>query len=66
MLNAILDHVLQLLPDEPAQSKRLDDIADADAGSLDADAQQTAIPGSGIRANAGAPAKGASKIRAAS
>jgi hypothetical protein len=66
MLNAILDHVLQLLPDEPAQSKRLDDIVDADASASDADAQETVIPGSGIRANSGAPAKGASKMRAAS
>jgi hypothetical protein len=31
VLNAILDHMLQLLPDEPADSKRLDDIVDADA-----------------------------------
>lgn len=31
LLNTILDHVLQLLPADPAAFKRLDDIADAEA-----------------------------------
>lgn len=43
VLNAILDHMLQLLPDEPADSKRLDDIVDADAGTANADLQDAVI-----------------------
>jgi hypothetical protein len=43
VLNAILDHMLQLLPDEPADSKRLDDIVDAEAGAPHADLQDSAI-----------------------
>jgi hypothetical protein len=56
VLNAILDHMLDLLPDEPAESKRLDDIADTDAGAADAELPGSMIPGSGVQ----------SKLRAAS
>lgn len=58
MLNTILDRMLQLLPDEPADSKRLDDIRD-DLVDVDASAavgEASVIPGSGVRA----------KLRAAS
>jgi hypothetical protein len=54
VLNAILDHMLQMLPDEPAESKRLDDIDDADAAKVEL--QDAMIPGSGVQ----------SKLRAAS
>jgi len=50
VLNSILDHMLQLLPDEPADSKRLDDIIDADAGAPNAELQESVIPGCGIQA----------------
>jgi hypothetical protein len=59
VLHAILDHMLQLLPDEPADSKRLDDIIDADA-STPSGARESAVPTSGLRAKSGA------KLRAAS
>jgi hypothetical protein len=54
--------MLQLLPDEPAESKRLDDIADADAGASNAELQESTIPGSGVHSNAGLQPK----LRAAS
>lgn len=60
VLHAILDHMLQLLPDEPADSKRLDDIVDADASKASAGREESVIPGSGIQA------KAAAKMRAAS
>ena len=56
VLHAILDHMLQLLPDEPADSKRLDDIIDADASARSAELQESQVPGSGVQ----------SKLRAAS
>jgi hypothetical protein len=45
MLNAILDRMLQLLPDEPADSKRLDDIQD-DLVEVDASAPSPEASGS--------------------
>jgi hypothetical protein len=56
VLNAILDHMLQLLPDEPADSKRLDDIVDADGGATNPELQESVVPRSGVQ----------SKLRAAS
>lgn len=56
VLNAILDHMLDLLPDEPADSKRLDDIDDADANAANAELQASMLPGSAVQ----------SKLRAAS
>jgi hypothetical protein len=56
VLNTILDHMLQLLPDEPADSKRLDDIVDADAGAANPEFRESAVPSSGVQ----------SKLKAAS
>jgi hypothetical protein len=61
VLHAILDHMLQLLPEEPANSKRLDDIVDADASAPSAALPESGVPGSGVQAKGGA-----SKMRAAS
>ena len=65
VLHAILDHMLQMLPDEPADSKRLDDIIDADASGPRAPLPESTPAGaarrpSRIRQKAGA------KLRAAS
>jgi hypothetical protein len=49
VLNAILDHMLQLLPDEPADSKRLDDIVDADAGAANTEFGESVVPRSGVQ-----------------
>jgi len=51
MLNTILDHMLQLLPDEPADSKRLDDIQDdlVDADASASIGEASVIPGSGVQ-----------------
>lgn len=49
VLNAILDHMLQLLPDEPADSKRLDDIVDADASVPNAELREAGLARSGVR-----------------
>jgi hypothetical protein len=59
VLNAILDHMLQLLPDEPADSKRLDDIVDADAANAE-------LQGSGMGAAGARPRGVGSRIPAAS
>jgi hypothetical protein len=59
VLNAILDHMLQLLPDEPADSKRLDDIVDADAANAE-------FQGSGMAGAGAQPRSVASRMRAAS
>jgi hypothetical protein len=48
VLNAILDHILQLLPDEPADSKRLDDIVDADASVPNAEPRESMLDRSGV------------------
>ncbi len=48
VLNAILDHMLQLLPDEPADSKRLDDIVDADASLPNAELRESVLARSGV------------------
>lgn len=65
VLHAILDHMLEMLPDEPADSKRLDDIIDADASGPSGPLQESTPAGatrrpSRIRHKAGA------KMRAAS
>jgi len=49
VLNAILDHMLGLLPDEPADSKRLDDIVDGDASAADPALRESRSPGSGVQ-----------------
>jgi hypothetical protein len=49
VLNSILDHMLQLLPDEPADSKRLDDIVDADASAPNTDLRESAVARAGIQ-----------------
>ncbi len=55
VLNAILDHMLQLLPDEPADSKRLDDIVDADASAPNTELQESMIGRSGAQSKLHAP-----------
>ncbi|HTV24817.1 MAG TPA: hypothetical protein VMG12_39260 [Polyangiaceae bacterium] len=52
VLHAILDHMLQMLPDEPADSKRLDDIIDADANTA-----QPPLPDSMVAGSAGTDAQ---------
>ena len=59
--NRILDRMLELLPDEPADSKRFDDIVDTElepespkaespkAESPRAEPGESLIPGSGVR-----------------
>jgi hypothetical protein len=49
VLNAILDHMLQLLPDEPADSKRLDDIVDADASAPTTELQEAVMARSAVQ-----------------
>jgi len=55
VLNAILDHMLQLLPDEPADSKRLDDIVDADAGAANTELQESVIARASVQSKLHAP-----------
>lgn len=62
VLHTILDHMLQLLPEEPADSKRLDDIVDGGASKPAAAARESSAPGSGVRAKPSAP----QNVRAAS
>jgi hypothetical protein len=50
LLSTILDHLLQLLPAEPAAFKRLDDIGDADFGFDESEIGRAASPGSGMHA----------------
>ena len=57
MLNAILDYMLRLI-DDPADSKRLDDIVDVDGAD---ELREPTVPGSSVQATGVA-----SKLRAAS
>jgi hypothetical protein len=68
LLNTILDHVLQFLPAEPAASKRLDDIGEAEPdGMEEPQSLESAHPESGVHAvKSGATAPAATTIRAAS
>lgn len=52
LLNTILDHMLELLPAEPAAFKRLDDIGDAEAGFEDPEIFESGYPESGVHATA--------------
>jgi hypothetical protein len=49
LLARILDHVLHLLPDEPADSKRLDDIVDAESQPRQAAPKSSLIAASGLQ-----------------
>jgi hypothetical protein len=52
LLNTILDHILQILPAEPAAFKRLDDIGDAEPGeSIEPQSQlaDSSHPESGVQ-----------------
>jgi hypothetical protein len=64
LLRAIYDHLLQVMPEDPADAKRLDDIVDPDDDELDPPVGQPAFgaaepgdPSSGVRATAAAAAK---------
>jgi hypothetical protein len=43
LLGTILDHMLQLLPAEPAAFKRLDDIGDAEPGLEEAETRESIL-----------------------
>jgi hypothetical protein len=67
LLNTILDHVLQFLPTEPAASKRLDDIGEAEPdGMQEPQSLESVNPESGVHLKSGATAPAATTIRAAS
>jgi hypothetical protein len=51
LLNTILDHMLQLLPAEPAAFKRLDDIGEAEPNDMqETQIQESGYPESGVHA----------------
>ncbi len=50
LLNTILDHMLGLLPAEPAAFKRLDDIGDAESGFEEPEIFESGYPESGVHA----------------
>jgi hypothetical protein len=52
LLGTILDHMLQLLPAEPAAFKRLDDIGDADSGLEEPEILESGYRELGVHATA--------------
>jgi hypothetical protein len=69
LLNTILDHLLQLIPPEPAGEKRLDDIGEAEPSSApEPQILESGYPESGVHATsaAGTSAAASTKMRAAS
>jgi hypothetical protein len=55
LINTILDHMLQLLPADPAVSKRLDDIGDPEPATVqDPPSNDSGYPESGVHTIAAA------------
>jgi hypothetical protein len=49
LLGTILDHMLQLLPPEPAAFKRLDDICDDESGLEESEIRESGYRELGVR-----------------